>query len=258
MKGIIRIGYGGDAPRLIRLGEYRRIYIGVASPDEVVNLEGVWKLYFRLQSTRGGGADWKVRIDGKETTPGGDLPELLSFGRYNPTLIALVENPMIFWGHRVSWFSRNARAEENLIEQTFLPGYNRFTRSIIVIADSISPLPARAKLVQIAQTLREDEVSPAFTQGNLNVYELESLEDELRQEDNCHNVARDKKRFLNHTLLGGNVLPHLRFRLGNILYMPAVVWKGIITSPDHLWEPVFLQTGAYLFAHPEPVSDSVD
>jgi len=176
---------------------------------------------------------------------------LLTFGRYNPALYALIENPMIFWGHK-RICSHNVEGEKNIIEQTFLPGYNPFTREIIVAADSISPLPLRAKLVQIAC----DEVSPAFTQGNLNIYKLESLEDELRQEDNCHNVARDKKSFLNHTLLGGDVLPHLRFRLGNILYMPAVVRdRGIVVSPDHVWEPAFLQSGAYLFAHPEPVSD---
>jgi len=250
---LIKIGYGGDAPKLIQTDEYRQ---GVVPPDNIICLKGVWRLVFRLQSTRGGGADWRVRIDEKETAPGGDLPELLSFGRYNPTLIALIENPMIFWGHRMSC-SHNAEGEENLIEQTFLPGYNPFTREIIVISDSISSLPLRTKLIQIAQTLREDEVSPAFTQGNLNIYKLESdIEDELR-EDNYRNIARDRKAFLNHTLLGGNVLPLLRFRIHNTLYMPAVVWRGIITSPDHLWEPVFLRAGAYLFAHPEPYN-SID
>ena len=245
--GIIRIGYGGDAPMLIQVDENRQ---GVVPPDNIICLEGAWRLTFRLRSTRGGGANWKVRIDGNETSPGGDLPEFLTFGRYNPTLIALIENPMIFWGHKRTCL-HNVEAEENILLQTFLLGYNPFSREIIVIADSISPLPLRAKLVQIARAI--DEVSPVSQQGNLQIFKLESeLEDELRDEDNRHNVARDKKTFLNHTLLGGDVLPHLRFRIHNTLYMPAVVWKGIITSPDHLWEPVFLPAGAYLFAHPEP------
>ncbi len=234
--GKIYLGGEKDAPFVIDTREK------VLPFGRAFRLEGKYEVRFRLRSTAGGGASWEY------TLPENHDPEVFfSWGRYNPSVRFIAENPTVLWERHGE--KLRTPSAQYFVEQKYLLGYNPFTSRIGIYFDSAEPLPADKALHQCIENLWVTY----FEQGHLRVYPA-------NPEISWSTPYWGVKTFLNHQILGGELLAKER-KDGTLYALVRFLGKGWIVSPDHLENPIRLyrdEEAYFVLAHPEPVSDTVD
>lgn len=99
--------------------------------NQTFKLEGLWLVDFESESTAGGGADLDV----------GSTDIATGFSAYEPRLRAYVESPQILWLTHSFHGSLEPLKGEEVLTQSFLRGYDPFTKSIQVFGERVSPDP---------------------------------------------------------------------------------------------------------------------
>jgi len=233
-KGKITIGFNGDAPMVEE--RIRRAIIPPTNGQEI-QLEGEYLFKYRVQSTARGGARWETG----EALPAEKYHLYASPGPYNRVFYGRIINPII------DWLTHDC--EDALypgIVQHYKPGYNIFTK-LIALWGEFKPLKLREVIV--------GECNQQWgKQGHLEVfygYNLKSsmyLDHRDEYDTEIEFLKRCKKDFLNHYVLGGEIL----FRWREDEHMYGLLYQeknGWIVSRDHLWEPISVSLGFYVLKH---------
>lgn len=209
----------------------------------------------RLDSTSGGGADWKA---------GKQWEEHLSAARFCPYVNARAMDVTITTSSQ-----RELPAEEvddNELVVSRLAGFEGRDFTLIIRAKKIySSRPCRKELFEQITELAKEK-SSSQEQGSLTLYYLGEGE-ELNQivghylasliscpEENQY--PREELHFLNHQVVGRiGVVGYDFQRLIQVQEDQKSCW---VISPDHLDQPIELTSGWWLLTHPQPVDDEID
>ena len=99
--------------------------------NKTLRLQGLWLVDFETESTAGGGADLDV----------GSTDVATGFSAYEPRVRAYVESPQILWLTQSFHGSLEPLTGEEVLTQSFLRGYDPFTKSIQIFGERVSPDP---------------------------------------------------------------------------------------------------------------------
>jgi len=242
--------YGKDCVGCTIEGDIEREY--PIPYDTIINLSGKWEFRFYVESTAGGGASWETMGPGiNDTRKEYVMRNYGKLGCYSTLLAGYIVNPEIMWARNGCAVSAPAE-----IKQSYLRGFNFFTRHKILGGDTFLQKESRKMLIDLIDDCELLDFG-SYTQGHLACAELTEADlssTKVHVEDLERFPGKYHAKFFNHQCLGGMYVDSTRIDdTGYCLVhfrMP-----GWIVSPDHIDEAVSVLPGYYLLRHPIPHGD---